>query len=285
MSNANVLIDPLVGEQHSDDLYRAAEVVRPVVGLPSIDDALIEQYQQIGFIAVERAFSRRRVDQAKAGLSDLIMGKAPNFKDIQFEAAVADRLDQMTLRQREVAVRKLMHFCNHDARLAGIARDPELLAVLCRLLGGREPACFQEMALLKPPFGREKPWHQDNAYFTLAPGEPVIGVWIALDEATCENGCMRMIPGSHREGPVIHFQRRDWQICDAAIEGRHIVAAPLKPGGLLLFNGLLHHGTPRNHTRQRRRALQFHYCAADAQRTDQAARMALFGSEGKNVTC
>ena len=56
------------------------------------------------------------------------------------------------------------------------------------------------MALLKPPRGREKPWHQDHAYFNLPLDTPIVGVWIALDEATPENGCMHVIPGSHREG-------------------------------------------------------------------------------------
>jgi hypothetical protein len=96
---------------------------------------------------------------------------------------------------------------------------------------------FQDMALLKPPMlGREKPWHQDHAYFDYPLGTPIVGVWIALDEATVENGCMQFLPGQHRD-PIIHFQRRDWQICDSTILGRESVAAPLKPGGILAVCG------------------------------------------------
>jgi hypothetical protein len=141
-----------------------------------------------------------------------------------------------------------------------------LWAVAKKLIGDKEPEMFQDMALVKPPrLGREKPWHQDHAYFDYPLGMPVLGVWIALDAATIENGCMQLLPGRHREGPITHFQRRDWQICDNVIMGTKSVAAPLPPGGLLLFDGLLPHGTPHNSSANRRRALQFHYAPAGSE--------------------
>jgi phytanoyl-CoA hydroxylase len=81
------------------------------------------------------------------------------------------------------------------------------------------------------------------------------------------------------------IKRRDWQICDHAILGTKPVAVPLPPGGLLLFDGLLPHGTPHNSTGQRRRALQFHYAPDGITKTTQEERMRHFGSEGKDVTC
>jgi phytanoyl-CoA hydroxylase len=111
-------------------------------------------------------------------------------------------------------------------------------------------------------------------------------VWIALDEATIENGCMQFMPGQHKEGPRIHFQRRDWQICDTEMLGQRSMSAPLKPGGLLLFSGLLPHGTPHNSSGKRRRALQYHYAPVDVQPLEnQEERLKHFGSEGKDVSC
>jgi len=157
--------------------------------------------------------------------------------------------------------------------------------VVSRLFGEREPLMFQDMALLKPPrIGREKPWHQDHAYFDYPLDTPIVGVWIALDEATVENGCMQLLPGRHRE-PLTHFQRRDWQLCDTAVLGTESVAAPLPSGGLLLFDGKLPHGTPHNTSPRRRRALQYHYRPEDAQNCPTEVRLEAFGSEGKDVTC
>jgi phytanoyl-CoA hydroxylase len=116
------------------------------------------------------------------------------------------------------------------------------------------------MALVKPAHvGSEKPWHQDLAYFDWHPAEKVIGVWIALDAATVENGCMFVLPGSHTTGPVAHIHLRDCQIPDERVGIENSVAVPLRPGGALFFHSLLYHGTPPNDSPSSRRALQFHY--------------------------
>jgi phytanoyl-CoA hydroxylase len=178
-----------------------------------------------------------------------------------------------------------MWFVDYDPRLKMISEHAQLKQLLTRIIG-EEPVLFQDMALLKPPkIGREKPWHQDHAYFELPLGTTVVGVWIALDEATTDNGCMIVIPGSHRQGPVIHFQRRDWQICDTQVNNHGAAAVPLKPGGCLLFHSLIHHGTPTNNSSQRRRAVQYHYKPGSAPKTTKEERLAVFGEEGKDVTC
>ncbi|NJL31459.1 MAG: phytanoyl-CoA dioxygenase family protein [Phycisphaerales bacterium] len=67
--------------------------------------------------------------------------------------------------------------------------------------------------------------------------------------------------------------------------GKASIACPLAPGGALFFDSLLPHGTPTNHSSKRRRALQFHYAPADAHLVPQETRLAVFGSEGKDVSC
>jgi len=81
------------------------------------------------------------------------------------------------------------------------------------------------------------------------------------------------------------YMRRDWQICDAQILGKSCIAAPLKPGGVLLFDGLLVHGTPHNGSAMRRRAVQFHYHGNRFPKIENDARMAVYGGEGANVEC
>ena len=67
--------------------------------------------------------------------------------------------------------------------------------------------------------------------------------------------------------------------------GCEAVAVPLKPGGLLLFDGLLPHGTPHNNSGERRRAIQYHYAPDTATKVEDEYRLGIFGSEGKGVTC
>ena len=179
----------------------------------------------------------------------------------------------------ELRVRKLAFFVKVDQRLASAAAHPNIVAILDQLIdpGHR---LIQDMALMKPPFkGSEKPWHQDNAYFDWTPLDGVIGVWIALDPATVDNGCMQIVPGSHLDGPAPHYHDRDCQLPDQRVAVQRVNVVPLKPGGVLFFSSLLHHGTPANTSSQRRRALQFHYAAARCRRMTFREHMAYF-SEG-----
>jgi phytanoyl-CoA hydroxylase len=271
---------------HAPELYQPSATGFGVERLEDIGPREIAFYREHGYLIVRQAFTPGETAAALQGLVDLIMGKRPDFTGVLFEAAAKDILPTLSADQRQDAVRKLWYFVNFDERLKALSHHPKLLAVVQQLIGGRTPFMFQDMALVKPPrLGREKPWHQDHAYFDYPLGTPVVGVWIALDEATVENGCMQFLPGRHREGPKIHFQRRDWQICDTEMMGAKSVAAPLQPGGLLLFDGLLPHGTPHNSSPKRRRALQYHYTAEDVVKSSTEERLKHFGSEGKNVTC
>lgn len=267
------------------DLYHATTVAKGIKGLDAVSDDQVRLFHEQGFLVVDDAFRADEVASAIDGLLHLIGGNVPEFRGIQFEAKARNRLDDYTADKKQDAVRKLAHFVEYDQRLKAMSENPRLLAVLERILDD-SPEMFQDMALLKPPFiGREKPWHQDNAFFNLPVDKTVCGVWIALDDAIPENGCMHIIPGSHHRGPVVHFNRRDWQICDTDVAADEAVAVPLKPGGCLFFHGLMHHGTPPTTSALRRRALQFHYKPANLSWGTQEERLAVFGDEGKDVEC
>jgi len=270
---------------HAPELYQPVGVVEPIHTLDAFNEETLAQYRRDGFVAIEDAFTPQEVQDAKDGLNDLVMGRREGFTGIQYESEARELLPTLSLENRLDAVRKFWKFAEYEPRLDAMARHPKLQRVL-ELILGEPPVMFQDMALIKPPkIGVEKPWHQDQAYFDYPLGTRVVGVWIAIDAATVENGCMRLLPGLHREGPKLHFKRRDWQICDAEMMGLHPVAAPLRPGGLLLFDGLLPHGTPTNSSPYRRRAVQYHYHNASAQKTSTEDRLAIFGSEGKDVSC
>ena len=278
--------DSIKPEEYPSDLYLADALVNPIDGLAAFDDAMMEQYHALGFVSVANAFSQAEVDGVIQAVQDLVTSDLPKETQLQFEFAAAGRLDTIPAEELLDYVRKFMWFSHLHEATTKMMNHPELLAIVGRILGA-EPEMFQDMALLKPPgIGREKPWHQDHAYFNLPAGTPVVGVWISLDIATPDNGCMYFLPGRHTEGPLPHWNRRDWQICDSDIlGGSGQVAAPLPVGGCLIFDGMTPHGTPMNRTNTRRRALQYHYVAKGTPRTTTEERIALFGSEGRDVSC
>lgn len=283
-TTTNPAIDTLGGE-YSENLYRKDVIAQAVPDFAAIDEDAVEEYRAMGYLVVGRALSAEDVELSIAGLKTLI-NKASDRIDLQFEAAVAERLDELSADEKADSVRKLMHFVQEDERLRAIAYHPEILRFARKMIGTDDIILLQDMALLKPPgVGREKPWHQDKAFFNIDLNATVVGVWIALDEATFENGCMHVLPGSHKEGPMPHFVRRDWQICDTDVALAKDVAVPLAPGGLLFFDGLIHHGTPANRTKTRRRALQFHYVDRRAITIPEEERLAVYGLEGRGAEC
>ena len=281
------VFDEEAGGAYDPKLYTPGEIALPV---RSVEDAASPEsrahFAEHGWVSVRSVLSADEVAAAKASIDDLVGRRVPGFTGLMLERSSMADYDALSPDEKFDCVRKLWDFCPHDERMAGIAFGRNIGTVLQNLFGGRPTRMFQDMALLKPPGrGREKPWHQDHAFFDFPLGTQVVGVWIAIDPATVENGCMQLLDGGHKDGPRNHFRRRDWQICDNEMMGRKSVAFPLGPGDALFFDGLIPHGTPANTTRERRRALQFHYCSTTAEAAEKDVRLSICGGEGRGATC
>lgn len=191
----------------------------------------------------------------------LIVDRHPNVPEelVQIEPSVAR--GEFTLATKELGVRKLFRMARYNDLFRQLAFHPKMVTIATSLLGP-DVKLLQSMLLMKPPhFGGVKIWHQDNAYFRLTPND-VFGFWVACDNATAENGCMHVIPGSHTQGIVPHGGvGDDYGLLDPPSFDR-AVAIPLKAGDALVFHGEIFHYTPSNQTPHRRRAVQYHYASS-----------------------
>ncbi|MGH9260677.1 MAG: phytanoyl-CoA dioxygenase family protein, partial [Acidimicrobiales bacterium] len=75
---------------------------------------------------------------------------------------------------------------------------PDVVDVLVDGLGP-DVDCFLSQFIFKNPGAWGQPWHQDSFYFPFEPARPVVGLWLAVTEATLANGCLHVLPGSHAE--------------------------------------------------------------------------------------
>ena len=132
---------------------------------------------------------------------------------------------------------------------------------------------FRDQALFKPPGGQAKPPHQDQSYFRVEPIDDLITAWIALDNATLDNGCMCYVPGSHVHGifpvakdpdrPVHHIpDTGDLTLPEA-------VACPVPAGSVIFHHGCTLHHSDENRSDRWRKAIIFHYSTADALSTNE----------------
>ena len=119
---------------------------------------------------------------------------------------------------------------------------------------------------LKRPFGGQAvEWHQDWA-FGPATNDDLLTVGVALDDATTENGCLLMIPGSDR-GPVLDHWRHDdftGAVTDEEFDSSNAVPVEVKSGGITLHHIRTLHASAPNRSRQQRRLLLYTYAAAGA---------------------
>ncbi|MEJ0020586.1 MAG: phytanoyl-CoA dioxygenase family protein [Acetobacteraceae bacterium] len=254
-----------------------------------LDLEAIARYRRDGYLVVRQVLSRSHVADCLAALTALAEGLEPDRRDASgaFIALEPDA-DAASVARADL-IRKFGDFTDASPALRRAAMSARLHAVLDALMGqGR--VMLQEMALVKPPrVSGEKPWHQDAAYFRGSDPDLMFGVWIALDPATRDNGCMEVVPGSHRLGPAPHVPAEDINLCTirpdlVARDSR--IALPMEPGDVLVFHSLIHHYTAANRTDQRRRALQFHYYQVGLEWTSLEAHRALFhDADGAYAGC
>ena len=126
---------------------------------------------------------------------------------------------------------------------------------------------FLSQFIFKTPGAWGQPWHQDSFYFPFEPARPVVGIWLAVTEATLENGCLHVLPGSHTEPVHRHVPDRRaganhgyYEIVDHAMAND--IPVLMEPGDLLVFDSHLMHRSTDNESDGMRAAMVYHYASA-----------------------
>jgi non-heme Fe2+,alpha-ketoglutarate-dependent halogenase len=149
-----------------------------------------------------------------------------------------------------------------------LATHPEIVACVLDLLGPDVVAWGTHYFCKLPGDGKAVSWHQDASYWPLTPARTVTA-WLAIDDADRENGCMRVIPGTHRLGPL-RFRDSEatennvlWQTIEDAEAYGEPAEIELKAGEISLHSDLLVHGSLPNTSARRRCGLTIRYAAAE----------------------
>ncbi len=119
--------------------------------------------------------------------------------------------------------------------------------------------------------GSDVPWHQDSGYGHLEPARDLT-VWIALTDTDERNGCLWVLPGSHREGLKAHGQVGGLLGARVSTRGEPV---PMRAGDALLFGGLLMHRSLPNRTDKVRHAMYLRYCTPVVRMMNQGGKRVL----------
>jgi phytanoyl-CoA hydroxylase len=210
---------------------------------PSTAD--LDDFVTRGYFVVPDLFDREECDRI-----------LEHVEQAAFELALGERAEG------PLSYRPMMHLAS--PALTAVATDARWAPFVLPLLGTGDARLYWEQAVAKPPQARtELPWHQDNGYTPLIP-EEYVTCWLALDDADVDNGCLWVIPASHREGTRQHRNG------DGPFRVGHDgpaddgVPVPVGRGSVLVFSSLLLHRSGPNTTDRSRRAWILQYCGGAA---------------------
>ncbi|XP_063834328.1 probable phytanoyl-CoA dioxygenase isoform X1 [Ostrinia nubilalis] len=161
-----------------------------------------------------------------------------------------------------------------DEVFATYVENPGLLDVVSQLIGDNISA-VHTMVINKPPGTGRHPPHQDLYYFPFRPAEKIVTTWTAIDEVTIENGCLYVLPGSHkgdlhRHGyPEKFDQLFHWIMDEDKVAPEHKrVDLVMGPGDTVFFQSGLVHGSRPNVSKVYRKIISCHYASGDCHYID-----------------
>ncbi|MGH7213881.1 MAG: phytanoyl-CoA dioxygenase family protein [Tepidisphaeraceae bacterium] len=220
-----------------------------------------------GYLAMEDLVTMDEVEEMRRDTVALARGKYPCESLKPLPANMSDREAQQNI------------LCIHQPHYVSpvmlkYVKHPKICGVLSQITAAHLPfwdgsvKCMQSMLFVKPPGFQGQAWHQDEIYIPTR-DRSLIGAWIALDDATIDNGCLYVLPGSHRSGYLYpqrpHDKADQWDFAPESYGFDQSAQVPVevKAGTLVFFNGYLLHTSYPNKTRDMyRRVLVNHYMNA-----------------------
>jgi ectoine hydroxylase-related dioxygenase (phytanoyl-CoA dioxygenase family) len=239
----------------------------PRIDVPQIlDQNQIDQFVNNGFLIMPDLISPTEIEELKRDTIAIARGEYPCDN---ISAASPQTSDQQILESI---------LCIHQPHYVSpvmekYARHQKICGVLSQIVAAHlahwdgSVKCMQSMLFVKPPGFQGQAWHQDEIYIPTR-DRSLCGAWIAMDDATVENGCLWVIPGSHRPGYLYpqhpHDNPDEFDVSSESygFDDNLEIPVEVKSGAVVFFNGYLLHRSRKNRSQIYRRVLVNHYMNA-----------------------
>ncbi|HAA78298.1 TPA: phytanoyl-CoA dioxygenase family protein [Candidatus Latescibacteria bacterium] len=231
---------------------------------PEITREIAGSYERDGYLIVPDAVSPSEIEELRSDTVALLKGRwgdVGNLPDFDGNETDDEMLEQVLCIHQIHKISPIMH------RFLAQKTMKDVLTTII----GPNVKCMQSMLFIKAAGKPGQAWHQDEFYIPTR-DRSLTGGWIALDDATVENGCLWVIPGSHRPGVLWPQRTHDDRRFDCAGEtyqfpytDEDAIPVEVKAGSIVFFNGyLLHRSMPNHATSGFRRVLVNHYMSAES---------------------
>ncbi|HEY0008514.1 MAG TPA: phytanoyl-CoA dioxygenase family protein [Tepidisphaeraceae bacterium] len=227
----------------------------------------IEHYHREGYMVIEQISTPDEIEKLRVIYDRLFEQKAGRADGAQFDLGGTDE------EGKQAVLPQILNPVKYAPELTYGLFRANGLAIAKQLLGP-EAIANGEHAIFKPAIhGAETPWHQDEAYWSPALDYNAFSLWMPLQPARLDNGCMQFVPGSHR-GEVLphHSINHDPRIhgleMDVVPGSDKAVACPLPAGGCTVHHNRTYHYTGPNRSTLPRRAYILMFGLPAKKRTD-----------------
>ena len=232
-----------------------------------LSKAQVEEFGRDGVIVVKGLLSAQEIETLRERIAWVISGESPiSVERLQVEPLVV--AGELEADSYAASLRKMSHVAFVDEVFEGHARNSRILDCIEALLGVADIKLYQDQLFMKPPkVGSRQAYHQDQPMgFDIEPAD-MVTCWAALDAATIENGCLWMLPGTHKLGAT---EIESWKEYEERALDNHLPeerAIELEPGDCSFHHGLILHSSRPNMTDEKRWGYATHYVSAHCRYT------------------
>ncbi len=219
-----------------------------------LSDAQAAAYSRDGGFCLDDAFSAEEIAEVVAAIDPF---------EAEAEAALRTREDGRFGIARAGEITFSPHLVTRSETLRAFSRHPLLCQLVTELIGGSVRLYWDQLVYKKGGTPDEFPWHQDNGYTFVEP-QQYLTCWVALTDATLDNGCPWIAPGLHRGGTLQHRWTDLGFQCFAADDDVNPLPLPLRAGSVAVFSSLTPHRTGPNLTDTTRKAYILQYAGDGA---------------------
>ena len=226
---------------------------------PLLSQDKVDFYDDNGYLAVSQVLSREEVEELRRTIDEFV----EKAREITENDAVFDL--ELSHTFAAPRLRRLKNPSQQHPVFEKVRRHDRILDIVSQLIGPDIYTNGDKMNMKLPAVGSPVEWHQDWAFYPHT-NDDLLAVGICLDDSTRENGCLMVIPGSHK-GPILDHHQ-DGHFVGAVTEDDFDPAAAvpieLESGDISIHHVRTLHGSLSNSSDVPRRLLLIQYCALDA---------------------
>jgi phytanoyl-CoA hydroxylase len=218
-----------------------------------LTDDEVGQFDREGYVVVPELLDASSLAELTADLDAM---------DDEVDAFLQGMPDERFSIAERGALTVSLHAVTRSEAARAASRHPAILDLCADLVGPDVRLYWDQAVYKKTEKPRRVPWHQDNGYTYVEP-QAYLTVWLALTDATLENGCPWIAPGRHRLGTITHHYV-DPLGHECLTDVPDAVAAEVPAGGAVVFSSLTPHLTGPNTTADTRKAYILQYAPSGA---------------------